>query len=483
MKLSSNYPPLFLLMSAYQHGGVMATEDQKEPTVVTLNHAGQILETSGENVLAYKPHTSNDPVDDTINTLFQVGSGKLTTIDTAAPADTASNTPNDSENDDGDGDDKAADAKLDIKLTDGVLIFETNGAATTNISIGDGMDEISAYFGVDNTDPEELENFVDSFGKCEFCDSGDIDVDSQFARIDCSDWLMFSLFSKKEECAILRAAAVEKCGCKPTNLPAVTEDTPRCNLCPDGSEDHINMDVYLPTMSNELTCRDITQIPAVEGDKTCNAVAGFGHICGCVGADSQCHICPDGSPLTRPNAVLEKGYYAADAAYIQSGGLDLTCSGVEEMLADNTKSACFTSRKDFEKELGISIAPFCGCPNALPPVDGGCEACPAGFQLSSILSNTMIDSLHMTCSEWATEAAHLLISDHEVCYSRQRKVKEHCCMKKAAAEGPLEGEVKSVIVGHFLSSNTESAASLSPSSQALMSLLLVVPAAIGLICN
>ena len=368
------------------------------------------------------------------------------------------------------------DKPITLNIVDGVLIFDADDVKTKlSIEKGDGMEEVAEYFGVDSTDPGELQDFVDSFGECVFCDSGEIEPDKTFASTDCSDWLMFSLFSKEEECAILRAAAVSKCGCRTESL-AITESTPICNLCPDGNYDQtktqIHMDKLLPTMSNELTCRDIAKIPAVEGDKTCDAVAGFGHICGCGHAEPQCHLCPDGSRLSFPDRVLEKGYYATEEELaLEVEGKDLTCSSVEEIISDNAKSTCVTSIQDFEQEVGITLPAYCGCHNALPPVDGGCDPCPDGYELSgkAVVSGTVIDSLQMTCEDWAFQEAPLFLRDHEVCQSRQQVARDHCCVSPEEAAKEVTENASA-----FASPTRQSGASPSRSHTSMVLVLLLL---------
>ena len=367
------------------------------------------------------------------------------------------------------------DKPVTLNIIDGVLIFDA-GQGKTKLSVekGDGMEEVAEYFGVDSTDPGELQDFVDSFGECVFCDSGEIEPEKTFASTDCSDWLMFSLFSKEEECSILRAAAVSKCGCRTESL-AITESTPICNLCLDGNYDQtktqIHMDKFLPTMSNELTCRDIAKLPAVEGDKTCSAVAAFGHFCGCGYAEPQCHLCPDGSRLSFPDRVLEKGYYATDEELaLEVEGKDLTCASVEEIISDNAKSTCVTAIHDFEQEVGIILPAYCGCHNALPPVDGGCSPCPDGYEISgkAVASGTMIDTLQMTCEDWATLEAPLFLRDHEVCHSRQQAARGDCCVSPEKASNEV---AENTLAFASLARQSEASPSRSYTSMVLVLLL------------
>jgi len=345
-----------------------------------------------------------------------------------------------SNQDDKDDDDDLIDEEINVTVQNGYLIIDSNVTGVTNISLQEDMEQVAEYFGIDSTNPIEFEDFANNFGQCQFCDSDNgsgssIDTDAYFANIKCTDWVTFSLFSGPEECAILRAGAVQHCGCKTTHNDentTITEEMPLCDLCPNDSSidpHQINMDVYLPTMSNELTCRDITKIPAVEGNKTCDAISSFGYVCGCPSAKPQCHVCSDGSSVERSNAVLKKNYYAWEQSMgiaAAAPGWDLTCAEVEDMLADNTKSACPSALNDFEQEYGVFIPAFCGCPNSLPPsaVDGGCAPCPSGYQLKDDDGE-----LSEACLDWVTQESPLLLGDHSVCKTRQQDILgEDCCV-------------------------------------------------------
>jgi hypothetical protein len=355
-----------------------------------------------------------------------------------------------------------------VDFVGGVLVSASNGAYT-NISIEEELQEVAGVIdAIGIMDPNDLSSLMDSFGSCVFCDAGDIMPNQVLAGMKCSDWQTFSLLATEDECAVLRAVAVESCGCQPKWLEAAAKAA-TCSLCLDGSLDGVQLDTRIPTMSSALSCQDIAHLPAVEGEKTCQSVAAFGYVCGCPGTKPQCHLCSDGSLPSRPQAILEitdpensgleavlqqnAGGAVGRAANARDGE-DLTCASLNKALSVYTKSACIRTIQEIEKASGLSIPAFCGCAaaNATAPKKElvvptetvnlrGCDPCPAGLKLKStasfrqddILSHPSLPTIQ-SCKEWVFDYAPFLYNETK-CSAIQQIVAGHCC-------GPLKPEVE-----------------------------------------
>ena len=221
---------------------------------------------------------------------------------------------------------------------------------------------------------------------CRFCDE-DFDGAAQFASFSCAEWELFAGFSSGEECSILRAVAVRNCGCPiGAGLPTQLGTGDDCELCAPTS-DLTAPDKIIQTLSGQIFCSDLTQLPAVDGlGKTCVDIAQFSDFCGCAppelsgvayvddsalngsdgdGADNDvqatpiteapysCGLCDDGVDLPEPDMVVVLGDIAA-------GTEQLTCAQVQDATRDS-KEACEAAHQELADMLGMEAKEFCGC--------------------------------------------------------------------------------------------------------------------------
>ena len=355
--------------------------------------------------------TSSSSMTETLNDLFKLGSELLINSGIMSTIPGANGNREDATT--------SSEDKNEVSLAGGSFVFNTSDIYES-LGLEDGMAQVAAYFGIDHSNPDELDIFVNSFGTCEFCDNKDINLDKTFAGRDCSDWLMFSMFSKEDECSVLRAAAVQSCGCSTKEL-AITPETRTCDLCPGSSIEGVRLDQRIPTMSDELLCRNLLDIRAVEGSKTCDAVSGFAYICGCTGTTPQCNLCPDGSSPSRPEAELKVG------------SATVTCAEYDESLWMNTKSTCPSAIQELQKGVGLDPISYCGCPNVEKPLFG-CRPCRPGFKIRDDLETDLyVSSIQMTCQKWADEWAPFTVNE-DICQQTQAQVNSECCTEMTQEE-------------------------------------------------
>ena len=97
--------------------------------------------------------------------------------------------------------------------------------------------------------------------------------------IPCRDWAdvaTLGIPDGSEECDILRVAAVQSCGCP---VPALYA-TQTCTLCPEGEAPRSNEQTTSENIM-AVMCGDLEQVPAVDGDRTCDLVAKLAPQCDC----------------------------------------------------------------------------------------------------------------------------------------------------------------------------------------------------------
>lgn len=145
------------------------------------------------------------------------------------------------------------------------------GQAIENVSLSEELEDL---FTLPN-----FENFSFTFGgNCTFCENEAIDETLSLDGVPCSDWLIISSLGVPEtsnQCTLLRAAAVESCGC-----PAPENYAGRaCNVCPEEEEIGTSLGTFQDTIG--VTCDDLVGLPAVDGDLTCEVVSGYQTVCEC----------------------------------------------------------------------------------------------------------------------------------------------------------------------------------------------------------
>lgn len=332
------------------------------------------------------------------------------------------------------------------------------------------MDEINNLFGGGSNNKNiNIHDIAPTVGSCVFCDTKNIDNNKTFAGMKCEDWSLYSPFALEDECNILRAAAVESCGCTPPKTITTTNHD-ICTLCPDGTTTNIKYNLSLPTMSDELLCRDILHIPAVEGQKTCQAVQSFAYFCGCTNTNPPCSVCrTNGGYLSQPykiiggfsNEILLKKTQANSISTARTNNNlstlgqhhhDMTCADFDHWLSDHTQSSCPKDIADMESRWGISLPAYCGCTNT--PIPELCDPCPPGFVLNNddSVSEIAVNDLGMTCQTWANEWAPFVV-EPSVCLTLQAKAESDCC--HAAEPELLHAQLSS-----FASSPSRSALTL-----------------------
>lgn len=238
----------------------------------------------------------------------------------------------------------------------------------------------------------------DATGSCTFCDSSNnIDSSLTLAGVPCDQWAMLAVLAPPgDQCTLLRAAAVQFCGCE-------SQVQQTCQLCPDGSRAYDSNQSLL--LIRGLTCNDIEDMPAVDGNATCSFVERFSYICGCPGVAPECSLCGKGLngyplPMANPNEVLAVGNPAKNQS-------DTTCALWDKLLsletlmysgasaqgraASSSTSGCAASKQAANDNLGLQLDGICGCPNVKP--NGNCDICDAGYVLQDTMKCQTIGSV------------------------------------------------------------------------------------------
>lgn len=131
-----------------------------------------------------------------------------------------------------------------------------------------------------------------------------------------------------------------------------------CTLCMDGSEPAMpNKLVQVPGYP-QIDCKSldslVPQLLADESSEQCGLVHQLSTLCGCPRLASTCNLCPDGSPVSNPNANVES--YSS-----LFGGITPNCEVVEAYLHS------FAEDEDLCSFSQGSVAEACGC--LVPEID------------------------------------------------------------------------------------------------------------------
>jgi len=227
---------------------------------------------------------------------------------------------------------------------------------------------------------------------------GDIDPNLSFDGVPCSTWLSVagSAPASSAQCAFDRMVGIWFCGCP---VPETVEKT--CTLCPDAA-DAFNANKTFPDSS--ITCQDIAEIPAIDGDQTCNELLQMGSYCDCATPIERCEICPNGGePQNLERQFLTTGE---------------TCAYVMDVLDISPKNNCDMYLPD----LMVDVPSFCGCPNTEPPKN--CNLCPDGTHMTDG-SKPIIYVPGSTCSDFDAYTAY--ITDDELCDYMHQVISTECC--------------------------------------------------------
>jgi len=173
---------------------------------------------------------------------------------------------------------------------------DTAAADDDGIDFGQLFTDLGAFVGeqLDNfTLPPELEallqlpNFEDfdfSFGgNCSMCDTGTLDETLDFEGVSCGDWAKVSTLGipvKSEQCDLIRVAGVKYCGCSLSPEQAAATGNQVCQLCPAG-EGPGPLQGADNKESLGITCDDLVDAPAVDGEQTCATISKFTAQCDC----------------------------------------------------------------------------------------------------------------------------------------------------------------------------------------------------------
>ncbi|CAB9502429.1 expressed unknown protein [Seminavis robusta] len=126
----------------------------------------------------------------------------------------------------------------------------------------------------------EFDDVEFSFGgNCTLCDVPNMTLNGTVDSIPCKDWELVAklgIVDGTTQCDLLRVVAAEHCGCP---VPDVNEGR-TCPICPgEGEEPGVYPGRFLDTVG--VTCWDLLNPPAVDGNQTCNTIETIASQCLC----------------------------------------------------------------------------------------------------------------------------------------------------------------------------------------------------------
>jgi len=315
---------------------------------------------------------------------------------------------------------------------------------------------------------------------CNFCDDpnfvpdGNVTVDG----VSCANWQIVAWTNPPyEDCVLLRATAVGKCGCPVPGSPptgSISGPTseepmdPADIICTDICSSVVARQVqnYRKLPNSELTCSDVLSLPAVDGAETCRIIEEtYGYWCGCPGFDAPCTLCESGLPPSRPNS-----------RFIRSSE---TCRSIADTLQVVPSSRCEGYRTNLLSNLGYDAAAFCGClddefsEQGGSSADGGaggttstgndqqgspvytvCETpCPEGttYMADSDQGTMIVPDWNAPCSEWPNRLP--FVTNQSLCQEIQNViVGPFCCEVTSGNNGGGSSAInsESSAVSHHL---------------------------------
>lgn len=308
-------------------------------------------------------------------------------------------------------------------------------------------------------------------GSCVFCDNADAvrDADLVLDGVACVDWERMARSNEagSDECLLLRASAVAKCGCpyqfrdEETGeedgetiviLSAFEADSvsgsvaiivdgktvPTCPLCiiedPENTSPQLGMVEAAKELPNSIiTCGEVLKFPAVDGDETCRVLQEtYGHWCGCPNSEPPCSLCDNGEDPSRSGIKF----------HINSN--DPTCQDMADTLETVLKPRCAGYKSGLEQAVGYDIHKFCGCSidsgsTSTGAEDGGtCKACPDGYELmneesGSSLAGMGVPSKGGTCADWVFRST--FVTNKTLCTNIQNTaLGPNCCEEVESVE-------------------------------------------------
>ena len=152
--------------------------------------------------------------------------------------------------------------------------------------------------------------------------------------------------------------------------------------------------------------------------------------CGCQGAQQQCHLCPDGSPV---------GFPQRGEKFITGSN----CAGIDYLFSLFTSEECTSSTQAY----GVDLAAFCECPGT--QANGtACSLCPAGKTVASDkldVSFTSPKGLNVTCKEAQNYSSYIFRDN--VCNELMTEARKVCtCVSAAGVLGFATGLLVAIVV-------------------------------------
>jgi len=248
---------------------------------------------------------------------------------------------------------------------------------------------------------------------------GSFDTSLSFAGNPCDVALAeFAAAAEGDEICILgRIAGTAFCGCA-SEVPLST-----CSLCGSfGGEEMVDVSLPLPDIGPFLTCGDLLEIPAVDGDATCSLIQEkYAYFCGCPNAAPGCSLCSDDSSFV-PNLDVPP--------FVEGEQVVGSCSLFEDLFQVQTKHTCPEIRESLKERLPIDIFTYCQCSNV--EASGGCSTdgtkfCPEGTTVPDVGQDEQFDNegADVTC-----RTAQILFettTDQSLCASLS-VVSSFCCV-------------------------------------------------------
>ena len=216
-----------------------------------------------------------------------------------------------------------------------------------------------------------------TFEKCRPCD-GTIDESKMIDGLSCGEWFEYAsqVPAYTDECALERLLGWKFCGC-PSNT-----HSPTCTFC-EAAETAIDMDKQLPFST--IPCKTFVDVPALDGEHTCQIAQDFSSYCGCPTATPRCSLCADGAPPTNLEAPLYLG---------------MTCADIHDLYSVSSARRC----GELEADYPFDLQAYCGCNNA-PKPQHGCSFCPYQGELHNY-TQTLVSDPTSQCGDWETLAEY-----------------------------------------------------------------------------
>lgn len=237
--------------------------------------------------------------------------------------------------------------------------------------------------------------------KCTPCE-GDVDPNLSFDGVPCDYWVTVAGHNPagSAQCTFDRMVGVWFCGCP------VPEDTKEsCTLCGDGSQDFNQMKTFPDSV---ITCDDISEVPAIDGQQTCRELNQMAGYCECPRAESEsdekCSICPNGAAPATPDRVF------------------LTTGESCQQIIDTLDMAPTSDCGKYVPNTMIDYQSYCGCPEQEPPSQ--CSLCPEGTHLADP-DHPIAYVPNSTCADF--DAYTKYITEPQLCDYMHEVISMECC--------------------------------------------------------